>query len=402
MDKLDIVYLYCPTWDNPVQLSKHHMARYWAGEGHRVLYVETPPNPLSFLTRRQEATHLWRRYRRGPDQVAENLWVHTFFYPLPYRGSRLGFGGTWVNTFNQAFIRPQMQSVLDRLGFRQPVFLLGCCHGLPLANGVRNSLLAYHCSDDYTLIDGFPESFPQLEEDLIRRSDLVIATAEELRQSRLRLNPNTFTVTNGAQIEHFLTTQAPEMSAAPELDSLSGPVAGFVGSISSWIDQDWIVEAARQLPDWNFVFIGPIHTDVSRLKTLPNLHFLGPRPYKEIPRYLRRFDVATLPFEITDFTRRVSPIKVYEYLAAGIPIVASRLPDLEIIREHIALVDNAAGYAQALPRVLAEETPEARRQRMEESKNHSWEARFRQLDLLLEQALETKERTARRLSPLKG
>ena len=91
-EKKDIILLYGPPWDQPAQLSKHHFARLW-GRNRRVLYVEAPINPISFVTRRQEAINLWHRYKQGPQRVSKNIWVTTFFYPFPFRGSRYLFGG---------------------------------------------------------------------------------------------------------------------------------------------------------------------------------------------------------------------------------------------------------------------------------------------------------------------
>jgi len=378
----DSVFLYCPTWDAPFQLSKHHLARQWA-RSRRVLYVEVPPNPLSFWTRREESARLWGRYWHGPVQVTEHLWVHTFFYPLPYRGGRTGLGGKWVNTFNQMVVKPQLLRVLEHLGFDNPILFLGNAGAISLLNSIPHRLLVYHCSDDFTLVPSFPASFPELEEELIRRCDLVIVTAEELRRAKKHLNPNIVTITNGADVEHFARTNAPETQLAPDLANLQRPVVGYIGSIFRWINQQWIKDAATQLPNWSFVFVGPLQTDISLLTGLPNVHFLGPKPYSDLPTYLCGFDVATVPFTINELTLRASPIKFYEYLASGVPVVASRLPDLEPFSDLAQLVENAEEFVLALQRAVREDTVEARQRRMAEAKKHSWDVRCAQIDAVI-------------------
>lgn len=387
MNLPDIILLYGPTWDAPSQVSKHHLARYWA-RSRRVLYVEAPPNPLSFYTRREETIRLWKRYRRGPVQVAERLWVYTFFYPLPYRGSRIGLGGRWVNALNQAVIRPQLLRVLRRLGLERPILFLGSACALPLVDHIPHRLLVYHCSDDYTLVPSFPASFPELEAELIRRCDVVIATAEELRQAKQHLNPSIFTVTNGAQVEHFARTQAPETQIAPELAGLPHPVVGYIGSVFRWIDQEMIAFAAQQRPSWNFAFVGPIQADVSTLRRYPNIHLLGPRPYQDLPSHLKGFDVAIVPFVLNEVTLRASPIKFYEYLASGVPVVATRLPDFEPFDHLVGLVHTPEEFVAALEESMQVDSSEAKKARMAEAQNHSWEARFKQMDSLLMAALE--------------
>ena len=386
MNGLDIILLYGPTWDQPGQLSKHHLARHWA-RTRKVLYVESPPNPLSFFTRREETNRLWQRYRHGPFQVAERLWVHTFFYPLPYRGRCIGLGGQWVNQFNQRVIRNQLQKVLKRLQFNMPILVVGSAHALPLAEHIPHSLMVYHCSDDFTQVPSFPESFPGLETELLRRCDLVICTAEELRRLKGHLNPNTITVPNGAQVEHFANCKAPDKQIASELVDLPKPIVGYIGSVFRWINQEWVAQAARQLPDWSFVFIGPLQTDISLLRKLSNVYFLGPRPYTDLPLYLRGFDVAIVPFVINSLTLCVSPIKFYEYLASGTPVVASRLPDLEPLSKFSYLVEKSNEFVQALQRAVSDETPEACNKRINESRNHSWANRCGEVDQIIKQAI---------------
>ena len=114
------------------------------------------------------------------------------------------------------------------------------------------------------------------------------------------------------------------------------------------------------------------------------MHFLGPRPYNLLPEYLRGFDVATVPFTSNQVTLRASPIKFYEYLAAGIPIVATRLPDLEPLAEFAHLVTSAEGFTSALQQAVSQDTPESRQRRVKESRRHSWEARYVQLDAVIE------------------
>ena len=383
---VDVLLLYGPTWDAPSQMSKQHLARYWA-KFRKVLYVEAPPNILSFVTRRSEALRMARRALQGPKEVAERLWLWSPFSFLPYRGGKLGFGGRWVNTLNQMLVRPQLSKAIGKSSLQDPVLFVGSATCLPLIDRIPHQLLVYHCSDDYTLVPTFPRSFNETEAELIRRCDLVIATAEELKKAKASLNPNTHTVTNGADIAHFAQTQEPTMQVAPEVAALPGPVVGYIGSVFQWIDQDMVLAAARAHPAWSFVFVGPIQVDVSALQSMPNIHFLGPRPYQELPRYLKGFDAVTVPFAVNDVTLRASPIKFYEYLASGVPIVATRLPDFEPYSDFAELVSGPEEFSVALERAIAEETPEKKAARMAESHNHSWEARFQRIDQLIEEAL---------------
>jgi len=385
-----IVILYGPTWDAPSQMSKQHLARHWARH-RRVLYVESPFNLFSFITRPAEARRLMYRYLKGPVPVGERLFLQTYAYLWPYRGGSRWTESRAINILNQAIVRPQLVRLCRRLGIYRPIVLAGSAHALPLLGGLNPALVVYHCSDDYTEQKTFPSSFAELERDLMARSDLVICTAEELRQAKAHLSPNVYTVPNGAEVAHFARTQDPQTEVAEELRRLPRPLVGYIGTIFEWLDQEMIAYAARARPDWSFVFVGPPGVDVSRLQAMPNIRFLGPRPYAELPRYLKGFDVAIVPFRFHAVTLRASPIKFYECLASGVPVVATRLPDFEPLAHLTELVTCPDEFVAALERAISNDTPEAKTARMTEARNHSWEARFALVDALIEEALAAKE-----------
>ena len=385
-----IVFLYGPTWDAPAQVSKQHLARYWAGRGRKVLYVEAPFHPLSLASRPGEVARMWRRYRNGPIEAVTNCYVQSYPAFYPYR-ARLPFAGTrWMLEANAAIARRRLASLCRTLEIERPLVLVATATALPLLECLSPSLVLYHCSDDYTRVSSFPESFDGLERELAQLCDLVICTAETLREAKSGLHPFTRAVSNGADIDHFAGTQAEGTAPAGELARFDRPLIGYVGTVFEWIDQKMVLHAAQTHPEWSFVFIGPVTTDVGRLRRMANIHFLGPRPYEDLPGYLRGFDVAIMPFVVDDVTLRASPIKFYEYLASGLPVVATRLPDLEPFEELVHLVDAASEAERAIQAAIDDDTPARRQARMLESQSHSWDARFAQIDRLIDEALDRK------------
>jgi glycosyltransferase involved in cell wall biosynthesis len=377
-----IVVLYAPPWDAPARLSKHHLALHWS-RTRPVLYVETPVHPLSLLKRPEEARRLFKRSLSGPVAISPTLWVHACACPLPYRASPRLMGYRWVNTLNQIVVRPQLRRLLRRLGVRRPIVVVGGAHALPLLEALDASLVIYHCSDDFTRQESFPASYADLERDLTRRCDLVITTAEALRRAKAHLHPRVCAVPNGADVAHFATTQDASTPPAEELASLRRPVIGYIGTVFEWIDQEMVAAAARARPHWTFVFVGPVATEVRRLRALSNVRLLGSRPYADLPRFLKAFDVATVPFVVHPVTLRASPIKFYEYLAAGVPVVATRLPEFEPLGGWATLVTSPGEFVTGIERAMQDESAELRHRRMEQARRHSWEARFAAIDQLI-------------------
>ena len=383
-----VIFVYAPAWDGASQVSKHHMARYWASRGRRVLYVEAPFHPFSLATRPGETRRMWSRFLHSPVNVEPNLWVQASPVLYPYRAGWPLATRRWLLKLNHFMTRLRLPAVCRKLDLNDPMVVVSSALAEPVLDSVKASVTLYHCSDDFALQPSFPDSYADLERRVIARSDLVVCTAEALRQAKEGMHPRCYTVTNGAQIDHFARTQSPEVMVASELRELPRPIIGYVGSVFEWLDQPMIGQAAKAHPDWSFVFVGPITTNVSALKGLANVHFLGPKPYRDIPTYLKGFDVATVPFIFHDVTMRASPVKFYEYLASGVPVVATRLPDF-LAFEHLAgLASTREEFVAALEQALQDDEGQ-REARMAEARNHSWDVRFRRIDELVDEALKS-------------
>jgi glycosyltransferase involved in cell wall biosynthesis len=167
-----------------------------------------------------------------------------------------------------------------------------------------------------------------------RYADLVIASSRDLETHCRELNPNVRLVSHGVDYEHF--ARACSVTDRPP-DLPPGPVIGFFGLLSEWLDQNLIAEVARRIPAAQVVLIGRADVDVSRLKGCPNIHLLGARPFSALPDYVAHFDVGVIPFAVNDLTRAVNPIKLREMLAGGCPVVSTDLPEVRDCMQRLRL-----------------------------------------------------------------
>jgi glycosyltransferase involved in cell wall biosynthesis len=167
--------------------------------------------------------------------------------------------------------------------------------------------------------------------------------------------------------------------------ALPRPRIAFTGAVvATKLDFDLLVELARLRRDWSLALVGPIgpgdpRTDVSSLAQEPNIHLLGARPYAALPSVLRGADAALIPYAVNELTRSVFPMKVYEYLAAGLPVVATRLPAIARVTD-VVMAGDAHSMARELDRLLAEDTAELRAARSHRAAEHSWETRLAEID----------------------
>jgi glycosyltransferase involved in cell wall biosynthesis len=375
---VDFVLLYAPPWSGPTRFSKHHLASYFAKRGNRVLLVEAPLTPLG-LRRGKTFLQDLRATEQPPHQVAERLWVRRYFLPVPYHAASPLTSRRAANRLGQRLLAPVIRRDLARLGLTNPILIAGLPHAVDALPWVPRRALVYHCADDYAHVRGFPDTLPQLEADLCQQADLVITTSETLAEDRRQFNPNTHWVPNGADVEHFSTATTP----AEELLTIEKPVIGFIGGLSEWLDIALVERLARERPEWSFVLIGPVGIDVSPIQHLGNVRLLGPRPYAVLPSLLAAMDVALIPFKQDQVTYHADPIKAYEYLAAGLPVVATDLPALRRLGHVVRLAASPGAFLTHIEAALVEGRQTGRRERQAEAARHSWRDRFQHVERLM-------------------
>ncbi len=353
----DVVLLATADWDHPFWTNKQHVASAMAQLGHRVLYVESVGlRPPRFEG--QDLHRLWRRLRRGlrpPRRVAANTWVWS---PLLIPAAHTG----WKRALNQRLFACWLEVWRRLLRFKADLLwtynpLTGVLLALPQR---QYQQLVYHCVDDLTAQPCMPSALIAREEELLcRSSDQVFVTSLELLHTRSRFNPNTRYDSNVADLDFFAQARDPRTLIAADLLALpKGPRLGFIGAVSAYkLDLALLAELAAARADCQIILIGRLgegdpSTDLKCLLAYPNVHFLGPRPYADLPHYLRGFDLALLPCPMNDYTRSMFPMKFFEYMAAGVPIVSTELPALRDYAELACLCATNQAFITAVNRLL--------------------------------------------------
>jgi glycosyltransferase involved in cell wall biosynthesis len=282
-------------------------------------------------------------------------------------------------------------SATRRLGMRDPILWSFVPQAEVLLDRLRPSKVLYYVDDDHAAKKGIDAaSFRAAEERFARRADAILASAPELAQRMRALNPNVHYAPNVADTRMFARALQ-DGPVDPALAALPGPRIVFVGAIvANKLDLDLIAQVSRLRPEWSFAFVGPVgpgdpHTDVGALRGLPNVHLLGHRPYAALPEVLRGAGVAWLPYLTDGEMRSVFPMKTYEYLAAGAPVVSTPLPALADVDE-VAKAPDAAGVVALLEAALTGDDPAARAARSARAQAFSWESRLEQLGDVLDGA----------------
>ena len=360
-------------------LSKTHLMRLLSRD-NRVLWI----NSIGYRTPTASRRDLARAFRKviaaaAPVREPEpNLHV---LNPLviPAHGS------TWVKRFNRWALRAQVERAMRRLRFERPINWVFNPAAAVVAGSLGEDLLIYYCVDEYAAFAGVAgPRLVSMERELLARAELVITSSERLYRSKRSHNARTALVRHGVDWSHFHRALDPRTQLPADIAALPRPILGYFGLIArDWVDQDLIVHTARQFPQASIVMLGKITMDVSALRRMPNVHLLGHRPYQTLPAYCKGFDAALIPFPINAATLNANPLKAREYLAAGLPVVSTAIPEVRVLGSCMIGRDPEEFVGQ-IREALA--SPGPCPERSNSIRHESWEARLSQITRLVHAA----------------
>jgi len=311
---------------------------------------------------------------RGCREVEPNLFVaNPLVIPLP------GWGV--ADRINAGILAASLRRLCRRHALRDPILWSFLPNVGRLLGRLNERMVIYHCVDEYSAFSGVSrETLARLERDLVRRADLVLTSSERLCAERIATNPNTRFVTHGVDVGHFAQAMQPGTGTPGDLRDLPRPVIGFFGLLADWVDLDLVRAMALARPGWSFVLVGKQATGVGAVRGLPNVHLLGQKPYALLPAYCRGFDVGIIPFRTNDLTLRANPLKLREYLAAGLPVVSTPLPEVARYQPFVHLASDATGFSRAISVALGERSPAQDRTRALAMESESWETRVAEIE----------------------
>lgn len=333
-------------WDEPYWTNKQHCAKTLAELGTRVLYVESVGLRSPKAGSTKDLGRLWNRLRKGirslllgARECAPGIFVLSpLLIPAGHR-----FAVT--RALNRLLLKAAIARAIWQRDFTRPLIWTYHPFMLDAIDGMVTGPVLYHCVDDLAAVPGVDAStFRVAEEKLLGRASVVFATAPALAEYCQKHNKNTYFLPNVVDAKHFGKALLPgpipdDLAAIPE------PRLCYHGVLSDFkIDFQLLLDAARTKPEWSWVFIGEEREGqkspfVAALAKLPNVYFLGYRPYSALPDYLRGMQVGLLPSLINSYTRGMFPMKYFEYIAAGLPVVST---PLDFTRTHNAGLESGA------------------------------------------------------------
>jgi len=358
-------------------LSKKHLMLRFA-RNRRILWVNSVNN-----RRPQVSSKDFRRvfqkfagFFKGLLQVQEGIWVLTPLY-IPFHGNPV------IRELNRRLLGAQIRRALAQLQIRHAVTYTFAPTSADVVGTLGEDSIVYHCVDEFSAFNDAGAEVAHRERELLGKADVVLCSAAGLYDSKKRHNPNTYLVTHGVDYEFFRKATLADTPIADELRALPKPILGFTGLLADWVDLALLAELAKRRPEWTIVLIGRSDVDLKIFAGLSNVHLLGHRPYNRLPEFLRGFDVALLPFVNNELTVNANPLKLREYLAAGLPVIAPPIPEVLRYASLVSLASTAEEYEKVIAAILKKGEAGPSTARSAKMALESWDAKVIEIEEIL-------------------
>ncbi len=374
----DILVLSLSEWEGPRRI-RQYLTEELLKHDNRVLFVEANFTWAKFF-RTLDFGRL-TRYRRGYREVKKNLFVLS---APPFVPAGEFFAG--ISRFNWGMTRQYIKDAARGLGFRNPILWVYAYNASSVVGTMRESQSLYFCNDAFAPLHASPylqKKVTALEQSLVSRVDGVLTVSDKLTEEKKPFAKAIGTVYHGVDLVHFEQRLTPP----PELRSVRRPILGYSGVVRHIIDLDLLDYVAVQKPEWSIAIVGPVtesgrefYAKVERLKARPNISFLGSKSAKELPPYIQQFDVCLLPYRrgvVSSYYS--SPLKFYEYLAAGKPVVSTVGP-YSYDKDIILNADDRDQFIAAIAKAVKHHSPAVVRKRRHLAMQNRWETRLLQID----------------------
>lgn len=386
MKDTTMIFFSSLRWSSLFQ--RHQQLASRLASNHEVFFIE-PTFSFLALGRNDNLRYLLKSFRK-PYAVQPKLQVVTGPLVLPFRNK-----STLVNDFNQWLLTRWVRKRLKGKIKGNVILWISSPSEYKQLGRWSEAISCYDCFDEHTewkqAIDKSKVDF--MEEQLFRNTDVVFATAELLVEKARKYRDKVVYLPNAVD-ENIFSTAVPDTNLEPAILAAikaKRPIIGYVGHLSDWLDHELVKKCVAQMPEALFVFVGPTEGPVpAKLVGIKNILLTGRREVFLMPAYINTFDVCTIPFEVNELTIKVNPLKVYEYLAQGKPVVATALPELNKIRHLVDVASNHEDYIKALKEKIMDsgdkKTIEAR---INYSRENTWSERIAEVERNIKELMES-------------
>jgi polysaccharide pyruvyl transferase CsaB len=363
LHRQDVICFSIVDWESRYQRPQQIMSQF-AARGHRVFYISTS----RFLPADAKS-------RVAVKQIKKNV------FEIQLAAARMpDVYGEVIDGNNKRALLDSLEElrstcqINDAIGYAMIASWGAVALDAKLMWGWRT---IYDCMDEWENFPGIKRDILDMEQRLVRDCDLLVVTAQRLWEKWEPYERVMVLARNGVDIDFYDKHHHPNNI----LSEIKHPVVGYYGAIADWFDLELMTHAAKARPDYTFVLLGGVFDlDVSELESLPNVRLLGQQPYETMPQYLYHFDVCMIPFKINPITEATDPVKLYEYLSAGKPVVSVALSEVEDYGEYLYIARDRDDFVAKLDEAVEEDDREMVLRRRKFAEQHTWQQRYKTIE----------------------
>lgn len=387
----NIVIFSLQPWDIKIGSNCKNIALELA-KHNKVLYVNRPLDRITWLKRKKDAIAQNRmavlRKEKAPlEKINENLWVLTptiIMESVQWLQSKMLF--QYLMQRNSKRLAKNILPYLKQLAFDDIILFNDSAmfQGFCLKEVLKPIHFVYYIRDYLIAQPYFKQHGPEIEKQLIKKADLVVANSTYLANYAKQYNSNSFYIGQGCDLSMF---QPETTLVAPSLEKLRRPIIGYVGALTAKrLDIDLLVHLAQNNPQWSIVLVGGEDNEFknSQLHNLENVHFLGFQKPETLPQFIQAFDVCINPQILNELSIGNYPRKIDEYLAMGKPVVATKTEGMKMFADYVSLAENKYEYEQNIQTLLKDDRKTLIDKRIQFARSHTWENSVRALGSFIE------------------
>ncbi|MFC5283309.1 glycosyltransferase [Pedobacter alpinus] len=386
-------------YDAAIESTGYTMSKHLA-ENNKVFYIEYPATFRDYFKLKNSPQFLKKKelFSKKSNGLLEtdNPNLNIVITPLLMSINFLpeGFLYRKLLQYNEKLIVKRIKRIIEEQNIENYIFINSFnIHYPTVGNYLNANLKVYHCVDP--LVSSYDTKHGILSEKLIvNDSDLIICTSKELYRLKKQQHPDTYFIPNAADFSHSEKARLTETVVYPAIAAIKKPIIGYFGNIEGRTDYNLIQELAEIHKDKSFVFVGPIEKEFRLKLNSPNnnIHIVDSVPYKSMPCVLKGFDIAIIPFKQEEINQTIYPLKLFEYLGSGKPVVATNFnADLvEQTENTVPYCSNTKEFSNAIIDALENDNLEKQEERLAAARKNTWAIRAKEFSELLEEYLDKK------------